>query len=38
MIYNSDDIEHVQGIGVPFSSEAKKYPLKNLMLINQKNK
>ena len=31
MIYNSDDIEHVQGIGIPFSSEAKKYPLKNLM-------
>lgn len=31
MIYNSDEIEDGKGIGIPLSSEAKKYPLKNLM-------
>ncbi|MFW9770711.1 MAG: 2-oxoacid:acceptor oxidoreductase subunit alpha [Candidatus Thorarchaeota archaeon] len=31
MIYNSDEIKNGKGIGIPFSSEAKKYPLKTLM-------
>ncbi len=31
MIYNSDEQESKEGIGVPLSSEAKKYPMKELM-------
>jgi 2-oxoglutarate ferredoxin oxidoreductase subunit alpha len=31
MINNSDEVDAEQCVGVPFSSEAKKYPLKNLM-------
>jgi 2-oxoglutarate ferredoxin oxidoreductase subunit alpha len=31
IINNSDEIDAKQCVGVPFSSEAKKYPLKNLM-------
>ncbi|MFX1497353.1 MAG: 2-oxoacid:acceptor oxidoreductase subunit alpha [Promethearchaeota archaeon] len=31
ILYNSDEIEDGKGIGIPLSSEAKKYPLKNLM-------
>jgi len=31
IIYNSDEQEDVNGIGIPFSSEAEKYPMKNLM-------
>jgi len=30
-IYNSDEQEKGEGIGVPFTSEAKKYPMKTLM-------
>jgi 2-oxoglutarate ferredoxin oxidoreductase subunit alpha len=30
-IYNSDEQENIKGIGIPFSSEAKKYPMKTLM-------
>jgi 2-oxoglutarate ferredoxin oxidoreductase subunit alpha len=31
IIYNSDEQEKVEGIGIPFSSEVKKYPMKTLM-------
>jgi len=31
VIYNSDEVENINGIGIPLSSEAKKYPLKKLM-------
>ena len=31
MVYNSDEKGDMEGIGVPFTSEAKKYPMKNLM-------
>lgn len=31
VIYNSDEQEDIDGIGIPFSSEAEKYPMKNLM-------
>jgi 2-oxoglutarate ferredoxin oxidoreductase subunit alpha len=31
IIYNSDEQEKGEGIGIPFSSEAKKYPMKSLM-------
>ncbi len=31
IIYNSDELEDVDGVGIPFSSEAEKYPMKNLM-------
>ncbi len=31
IIYNSDEQEDVDGVGIPFSSEAEKYPMKNLM-------
>ncbi len=31
IIYNSDEQEDVNGIGIPFSSEAEKYPMKSLM-------
>ena len=32
IIYNSDEQEDVKGIGIPLSSEAEKYPMKELML------
>ncbi len=31
IIYNSDEQEDVDGVGIPFSSEAEKYPMKTLM-------
>jgi 2-oxoglutarate ferredoxin oxidoreductase subunit alpha len=31
IVYNSDEQDNMQGIGIPLSSEAKKYPLKELM-------
>jgi 2-oxoglutarate ferredoxin oxidoreductase subunit alpha len=31
MVYNSDEQECKEGIGIPLSSEAKKYPMKELM-------
>jgi 2-oxoglutarate ferredoxin oxidoreductase subunit alpha len=31
MVFNSDEQELEEGIGIPLSSEAKKYPMKNLM-------
>ncbi|NHJ22836.1 MAG: 2-oxoacid:acceptor oxidoreductase subunit alpha, partial [Candidatus Lokiarchaeota archaeon] len=31
MVYNSDELENVDGIGIPLSSEAEKYPMKELM-------
>lgn len=31
MVYNSDENGEMEGIGVPFTSESKKYPMKNLM-------
>ena len=31
MIYNSDEMENIDGIGIPLSSEAEKYPMKKLM-------
>ena len=31
IIFNSDEQENVDGIGVPLSSEAEKYPMKKLM-------
>ncbi len=31
LIYNSDEKGDMDGIGIPFSSEAKKYPAKNLL-------
>jgi len=31
MIYNSDEQEVENGIGIPFTSEAEKYPMKSLM-------
>ncbi len=31
LVYNSDEQESVDGIGIPLSSEAKKYPMKELM-------
>jgi 2-oxoglutarate ferredoxin oxidoreductase subunit alpha len=31
MVYNSDELESVEGIGIPLSSEAEKYPMKKLM-------
>jgi len=31
VFYNSDEHEDVNGVGIPFSSEAEKYPMKNLM-------
>lgn len=31
IIYNSDEIDNAEGIGVPFYSEAKKFPAKNLL-------
>jgi len=31
MVYNSDEKGDMEGIGVPFTSEAKKYPMKDLM-------
>ena len=31
IIYNSDEQVDVDGVGIPFSSEAEKYPMKNLM-------
>ncbi|MDX1798592.1 MAG: 2-oxoacid:acceptor oxidoreductase family protein, partial [Candidatus Lokiarchaeia archaeon] len=31
MIYNSDEQNLEEGIGIPLSSEAEKYPMKNLM-------
>jgi len=31
IIYNSDEIDTAEGIGVPFYSEAKKFPAKNLL-------
>ncbi|MFX0008655.1 MAG: 2-oxoacid:acceptor oxidoreductase family protein, partial [Candidatus Hermodarchaeota archaeon] len=31
MIYNSDEQDLKEGIGIPLSSEAEKYPMKNLM-------
>jgi 2-oxoglutarate/2-oxoacid ferredoxin oxidoreductase subunit alpha len=32
VIFNSDEQEDVKGIGVPLTSEAEKYPMKELML------
>jgi 2-oxoglutarate ferredoxin oxidoreductase subunit alpha len=32
IIYNSDELEVADGIGIPLTSEAEKYPLKELML------
>jgi 2-oxoglutarate ferredoxin oxidoreductase subunit alpha len=32
IIYNSDEQEDVNGIGIPMTSEAEKYPMKELML------
>ncbi|MFW9866887.1 MAG: 2-oxoacid:acceptor oxidoreductase subunit alpha [Candidatus Thorarchaeota archaeon] len=31
LIYNSDEQDNIDGIGVPLSSEAEKYPMKSLM-------
>jgi len=31
LIFNSDEQKDVDGIGIPFSSEAEKYPMKKLM-------
>lgn len=31
VIFNSDEQENLDGIGIPLSSEAKKYPMKELM-------
>lgn len=31
MVYNSDEIDNIDGIGIPLSSEAEKYPMKELM-------
>jgi 2-oxoglutarate ferredoxin oxidoreductase subunit alpha len=31
MVYNSDEMENTEGIGIPLSSEAEKYPMKKLM-------
>ncbi|MFX0048406.1 MAG: 2-oxoacid:acceptor oxidoreductase family protein, partial [Candidatus Hermodarchaeota archaeon] len=31
IVYNSDELENVDGIGIPLSSEAEKYPMKELM-------
>ncbi|MFW9969527.1 MAG: 2-oxoacid:acceptor oxidoreductase subunit alpha [Candidatus Odinarchaeota archaeon] len=31
MVFNSDELEPKKGIGVPLTSEANKYPMKNLM-------
>ncbi|NVM45066.1 MAG: 2-oxoacid:acceptor oxidoreductase subunit alpha [Candidatus Lokiarchaeota archaeon] len=31
MVYNSDEMETIEGIGIPLSSEADKYPMKKLM-------
>jgi 2-oxoglutarate ferredoxin oxidoreductase subunit alpha len=31
MVYNSDEMENIEGIGIPLSSEADKYPMKKLM-------
>ena len=31
MVYNSDEKGEMEGIGVPFTSESKKYPMKDLM-------
>jgi 2-oxoglutarate ferredoxin oxidoreductase subunit alpha len=31
MVFNSDEQELEEGIGIPLSSEAEKYPMKNLM-------
>ncbi len=31
IVYNSDEKGEMEGIGVPFTSESKKYPMKNLM-------
>jgi len=31
MIFNSDEQENERGIGIPLTSEAKKYPMKSLM-------
>ncbi|NHJ23988.1 MAG: 2-oxoacid:acceptor oxidoreductase subunit alpha [Candidatus Lokiarchaeota archaeon] len=31
MVYNSDELESKEGIGIPLSSEAKEYPMKELM-------
>ena len=32
MIFNSDEQEMNKGIGIPLTTEAEKYPMKNLML------
>ncbi len=31
MVYNSDEMDNIEGIGIPLSSEADKYPMKKLM-------
>ena len=31
MVYNSDEMDNIEGIGIPVSSEADKYPMKKLM-------
>ncbi len=31
MVYNSDELGNINGIGIPLSSEADKYPMKKLM-------
>ena len=31
MVYNSDEMGNIEGIGIPLSSEADKYPMKSLM-------
>ena len=31
MVYNSDELDNIDGIGIPLSSEAEKYPMKKLM-------
>ena len=31
MIFNSDEVDVEKGIGIPLSSEAEKYPMKELM-------
>jgi len=32
LVYNSDEQEDIKGIGIPLTSEAEKYPMKELML------
>ena len=31
MVYNSDEMENLDGMGIPLSSEAEKFPMKKLM-------